>query len=92
MMAETRKMPIRLALREEGPMWNAYLARQGTLEGSRLIGSIAIGAVTKNPEIKERFQTLMTDVMKHAIQQTLGVTPDEFIVERGPESERSGHG
>lgn len=90
MKKKKRKMAIRLALREEGPMWNAYLAMVGTMENAKLIGSIGIGIVRSQPEIKQRFLDLMKDTMALAVEEITGQTP-EMLVEDAPESERSGN-
>lgn len=84
-------MKIRLALREEGSFWNAYLAMSDTMDGAKLIGSIMIGAARKNPEIKAAFQALMQQVLADAIEDVTGEAPDKWDVQRGPESERAGN-
>lgn len=85
-------MNIRLALREEGSFWNAYMAQAGTMDGAKLIGSIAIGAVRKNPEIKATFMAVMQQVMADAIEDVTGNPPEKWDVQAGPEAERAGHG
>ena len=84
-------MQVRLALRREGSFWNAYLALANTMDGAKLIGSIAIGAATKNPEIKAAFMAVMQQVVSDAITDVTGATPDTWHTEPAPESERSGH-
>lgn len=89
-MSETRKMAVRLALREEGNFWNAYMALSDTMKGAKLIGSIALGAVQKNPLVKETFFNLMTTVMSDAILATTGTAPDHWDTEPAKD-ERSGN-
>lgn len=84
-------MKIRLALREEGNFWNAYLALADTMEGAKLIGTIKIGAVAQDPKIKKDFMKLMQRVLANAIKDTTGQKPKEWDVGPAPESERSGH-
>lgn len=84
-------MKLRLALREEGGFWNAYLARIDTMVDARLIGSIAIGAVNKNPEVKEVFQALMQKVMADGIEELTGSPPDAWDVRPASEPDRGGH-
>ena len=49
----------RLALRGEGPDWNAYYAMPHTMEGALRLGSIAMAFVVDSDEIKQAFMTLM---------------------------------
>jgi hypothetical protein len=72
-------------------MWNAYLAQADTMEGAKLIGSIVLGAVQKNPEFKDRFQALMTDCLSLAIKDLVGREPDEYEVENASHTERGGN-
>lgn len=88
------KMPIRLAMREEQGFWRAYIAAPDTMEHAKLVGSIAIGPLRDREhgaDLKERFMTLMMDVLAYGIKQVTGQEPDDFEVESGPESERAGH-
>jgi len=85
------KSQVRLALREEGYFWNAYLALPNTMADARLIGSIMMGAVRKNPEIKAGFQALMQQVLADAIQEITGYQPESWDIGPAPEAERSGH-
>lgn len=84
-------MNIRLALREEGAWWNAYLARYDTMDGVKLIGSIAIGAARRNPEVKAAFQSVMQQAVSDAIEDLTGKAPSEWDVHSAPEAERAGH-
>jgi len=84
-------MKVRLALRQEGAFWNAYLALADTMEGAKLIGSIMIGAVQKDPKVKKDFMKVMQRVLANAIKDTTGVKPKEWEINPGPEKERSGH-
>lgn len=85
------RMKIRLALREEGTVWNAYLAHADTMEGAKLIGSIAIGAVRTNPKIKDAFMAVMQQVLADAIETVTGEPPEEWDIQSAPEAERAGH-
>jgi len=84
-------MKVRLAMRQEGNFWNAYLALPDTMEGAKLIGSIIIGAVAQDPKIKRDFMKLMQRVLGNAIRDTTGEKPKEWDINPAPESERSGH-
>lgn len=85
-------MQVRLALREEGRFWNAYLALPGTMTDAKLVGSIMIGAARKNPAVKEAFQALMQKVLADAIEDLTGTRPKTWDERPAPESERAGHG
>jgi hypothetical protein len=85
------EMPIRLALREEGTLWNAYLAESESMSGAVLLGSIKMSVVKASEIHKQAFKDLMTAVVADAIKEVIGLEP--IFAERGaPESERSGHG
>ncbi len=84
-------MKIRLALREEGSFWNAYLAQSDSMDGAKLIGSIMIGAAKKNPEVKAAFQALMQQVLADAVEQVTGEPPEKWDIGPAPEAERAGH-
>ncbi len=85
-------MNIRLALREEGSFWNAYLAKTDSMDGAKLIGSISIGAVKKNPEAKAAFQALMQQILADAVEHVTGEPPEKWDIGPAPEAERAGHG
>jgi hypothetical protein len=85
------EMPIRLALREEGTLWNAYLAASDSMDNAVLLGSIKLSVVKNSEARKREFMDLMTAVVADAIKDVIGLDP--LFAERGaPESERSGHG
>ena len=86
------ELPIRLALRKEGKFWCAYIAEPDSMKKAFLLGSIAIGPVTRDADLKERFQQLMMDAMALGIEEVLGERPDHMEISDAPESERSGHG
>ena len=83
-------MEIRIAFREEGKFWNAYLALPNTLQGAKLIGSIMIGAVAQSPEVKQAFMDVMKQVLANAAKDISGETIDEWIEKQAPENEQ-GH-
>lgn len=87
----TRTLAIRLALREEGTMWNAYMAQEGTMEGAKLIGSIVVGAVATDAEIKAAFMDLMKGVMALAVKEVTGEEVKEWGTKPAPKSERGGN-
>ncbi len=84
-------MKVRIALREEGTFWNAYLALSDSMDGAKLIGSIMMGAVRKDADIKAAFQLLMKQVLANAVEEVTGSPPDKWEIMPAPESERAGH-
>jgi hypothetical protein len=88
---KTKKMKIRLALRQEGHFYNAYLAMADTMDNAKLIGSVAFGAVQKDRQLRDDFQALMQRVMEQAIVDVTGQEPTEWITSPAPKSERSGN-
>ena len=81
----------RLALREEGLMWNAYYALPDTMKDAVYLGSIAMVAVRDNKDHKQRFMDLMKSVVSDIIREKIGVAPEwPHPPQSAPESERSG--
>lgn len=83
-------MKLRIAFREEGALWNAYVAQIGTMEGAVLLGSIAIGAARANTDMKQSFMQLMQRAFADAVARSMGVPIEEWDIARAPETERGG--
>lgn len=82
----------RLALRHEGNYWNAYYAMPDTMDGSILLGSIAMRFVTGNIERKNAFMDMMRGAVSDILEEQTGARPTwPDGPQRAPESERSGH-
>ena len=77
----------RLAMREEGDLWNAYYARPGTMDGAIFLGSIRKAFVVQAPR-KIVFMHLMQQAVSDIIEETTGMRPSELPE---PEHERGGH-
>ncbi len=90
LMPETKKMPIRLALRIEGDWWVAYLAQHDTMDGAKRLGSILMGAITDNPVRKQAFMAIFQGMVGDAIRETTGQSPDWAEPQSAPEAERAG--
>lgn len=84
-----QQMTVRIAFREEGEFWNAYIAQTGTMKGAFLLGSIAMGAARINPAVKQGFMDLMTTAFRDAAKG-LGIPVDGFEVRPGPQHEKAG--
>lgn len=89
-MAESKTLPIRLAMRVEGDWWVAYMAQMETMEGAKRLGSILMGIVENNPECKQAFMSLMQSAMSDAIKHVFHQTPDWNAPQAAPEVERAG--
>ena len=83
--------PLRIALREEGDWWMAYVARPGTMEGALPIASIRMAIVRQSIEHKEAFIELMKDIIEDILTGQGVVIEDWSEPQDAPESERSGH-
>jgi hypothetical protein len=84
------KSLLRLAMREEGSFWNAYIAETSTMRGALLIGCIPMADVRNNIAIKTRFMGLMQDVMTESINEATGAEVSDYEVRPAPEIERGG--
>ena len=83
--------PFRLALREEGEDWVAYLAPMTTMEGARRLFSMPMIFVRSNPARKEEFMTFARNVVGDIVRESgAGVITDWLPPKRAPENERSG--
>ncbi len=85
-MSPRRDIGIRLAIRREGEFVNAYLAQQGTMDGAKLLGSLAVD-VAQHVVIFEAWKQLMSAVMEGAIEMLFKQKPT-MREEDAPEHER----
>lgn len=81
----------RLAMRQEGPFWNAYYALPDTMDKALPIGSIAMAAIVDHPERKQAFMGLMREFVADIIEKKCGVRPFMPGPQPAPEHERSGN-
>ena len=87
----TKSAPLRIALREEGEWWNAYVAEPTTMERATKIASIRMGIVQRSDEHKQAFIALMRNIIEDILAEK-GVEVDYWKEpETAPESERGGH-
>jgi hypothetical protein len=82
------QLPMRLLMRCEGDMWNAYVARGDTREGEIWIGSILVRLIESNEGRKQAFISLMTEAVSDAIEEIFGQKPT-WKQQEAPEHERS---
>jgi len=85
------KGAIRLAIRQEGNMVNAYVAKADTMEGAFVIGSIALGVVQARRDLFDRFQQTMTAALQVLVEANTGLKVEGFDVQAAPEHEKAGH-
>ena len=92
MQDKTAKKIGRLAMRHEGPNWNAYYALPDTMEDAIFLGGVVMRLVN-TPERRDRFIACMREFVSDLIEEEIGTRP---IWPEGPhpapESERAGHG
>lgn len=82
---------LRLAIREEGPFINAYLAQPGTMKDAKLIGSISTGLCKMDRQFFEQFKDTMARATIALTEAATGAAV-VFGGERpAPEHERAGH-
>lgn len=80
----------RLAMRVEGENWNAYYALPDSMKNTVFIGSIRMGAVVNNPQRKQEFMLMMSDIVSDIIEEHTGHRPTWGGPQSAPEHERSG--
>lgn len=73
-----KRTDARLAFREEGRNWNCYIAKQSTMEGAILLGSIMMRPAEENEELKRRFMALMQDTFAYVLKDALGIEIDHW--------------
>lgn len=84
---------FKIAIRTEGQFVNAYLwpTAPGSTQQPILMLTIRHSIATKVPGAFDTFVELAKAALEQACVDLFGVRP-EMTIERGPESERSGHG
>ena len=80
----------RLAFRREGERVNAYWAQTHTMKAAVLIGSIIVSVCDAEPELFDRFKTLMRDAFAGVVFRSVGVRPEWGGEQAAPEHERAG--
>ena len=84
----------RLAMREEGHMWNAYFAQMHTMDNALLIGSIAMKLVEDSDALKTAFLAVMRDAVSVMLKEITGADEIEWpepMGHKAPEHERGGN-
>lgn len=82
---------MRLAIRQEGAMVNAYVAQTGDMAGALHVGSISTGLLNMRPALFEQFKALMTDAMTVLVEVGTGATVLGTHEQPAPEHEKAGH-
>lgn len=81
---------FRLAIRQQGPMINAYIAQSDSMEGAKFIGSIQTGLCEMDRSLFDGFKHLMYEAAQALTLHAFGQLPE--LVERpAPEHEKAGH-
>jgi len=88
-MTIDKTLPMRLAMRQEGDKWNAYVAKPDTMEGAIWIGSIALRFIEDDPKREKAFLALMRDAVGDIIRDITGHKPTWSETRAAPEHERT---
>lgn len=66
----------RIALRDEGKWWVAYMAPLHTMDGATEIARIRLNLVTADRMLRERFIAFVQEAFNVVCREALGVTPE----------------
>lgn len=81
----------RLAMREEGTLWNAYYAAPDSMKDAALLGSMLL-KLTENPVRKRQFLEFMRECVADVIEAATGQRPTwPHGAQPAPDHERGGH-
>lgn len=89
MTAQRTTTPLRLAMRVEGHIWNAYAAKLDTMQDAIWIGSIAMRFVENNEDRKRAFLNMMQDALGDVLKELFGTRPTWNEPIGAPEHERT---
>ncbi len=84
---QMNKLKNRVALREEGEYWNAYLAQINTMEDSLLVASIRLDIVYNDPIAKNAFMELAKHIMKNTLE-SIGAEVTRWDLKSAPDHEK----
>jgi hypothetical protein len=83
--------PFRVAIRSEGRMVNAYLARTGTMKDSFIVASVLRSVCEAHPEVFESFKQMASQIATGVIEEMMpGIKIDHVEIDAAPEHERAG--
>lgn len=80
----------RLALRVDGNFWNAYYAKNDTMERAIFLGSLHM-RFAQDPKRKEQFMDLMRGVVSDVLKEIVGGRDLDvtWVTQPAPEHERT---
>lgn len=79
---------VRLALRAEGKVVNAYIASTETMDGARWIASLDV-KIASRPEVFAVWKVMLSELLADFVRDTFGIEPDLIESDAG-EHERAG--
>ena len=82
---------LRIAIRAEGQMVNAYFAMTGTMADAVLIGSINRALCEAKPALFDQFKELLKAAVTVLIEQIGGKKVLTVFEQEAPEHEKAGH-
>lgn len=85
------KLMARLAFREEGKWWIAYLAKMDGMAGAVKLGSIRMNVVRGSEKTRAAFMDAMKVAFSETVMAATGEAPTEFETRQAPEHEKAGH-
>lgn len=80
----------RLAMRQEGTMWNAYFAPNETMDSAIFLGGVAMRFIENNEDCRHLFMDLMREAVADIIEENIGVRPLWGGAQAAPEHEKGG--
>jgi hypothetical protein len=82
---------VRLAMRDEGEFVVCYLAHQGSMTGSVVLGSFRKAILEQHPDVWEKWKLLMAETLNLMIKFITGLEVENWTEQSAPESEKIGH-
>jgi hypothetical protein len=81
--------PLRLAFRQEGEHWCAYLANPKDMQDALLLASIRLSIVTHSERHKTAFMELVKAILNDHLKGLHGIGVEDWREQPAPEHERS---
>lgn len=83
--------PMRLAVREEGSMANAYWAPRETMAGAQLVACMSLDVLNANPEFADLYRKMLNVLAAELAKTRLGAKVVGIDVSDAPEHEKAGN-
>lgn len=83
--------PMRLAVREEGAMANAYWAPRESMAGAQLVACMSLDVLNANPEFADLYGKVLNVLAAELAKTRLGARVVGVDVSDAPEHEKAGN-